>query len=179
MRKIMIATLASVSFSASAANYVSVDVESVKGLGGGASSTAQYVRAGTELGGIQWGLQNRTARFDRGIGLVNSLELTAGKHIGFITPFIGAGHDEGWNGKTPFNYGLVGATTRFQVGQGYLLSGVKTRVGSTEVVQTRQTVAFATYSIPIAKTVSVNLNASKSHQTIKENAFGVGLGFSF
>lgn len=179
MKKVIFAALAAISFSASAANYVSADVESVKGLGGGASSSAQYLRAGVDAGGIQWGLQSRTARFDRGIGLANSVELTAGKKVGFITPFVGAGHDNGWNGKAPFNYGLVGATTGFQAGPGFLLSGLKTRVGTTEVVQTKQTVAFATYSIPVTKTMSINLNASKSYQTIRENALGVGLGFSF
>ena len=175
----MIAALATVSFSASAANYVSLDAESVKGVGKGLGSTAHYVRAGTELGGLQWGIQSRTARFENNAGLVNSFELTSAKRVGFIAPFVGIGHDNGWNGKGPFNYGLVGATTRYQVGPGALLSGVKTRVGSTETVQTKQTVAFATYSIPVTKTVSINLNASKSYQTIKENAFGVGLGFSF
>ena len=179
MKKPLIAALAAISFSASAANYVSIDTESVKGVDGGRDSVAQYVRAGTELGGLQWGIQSRTARFERGAGLVNSFELTTSKNVGFIAPFVGIGHDNGWNGKEPFNYGLVGATTRYQVGPGSLLSGVKTRVGSTEDVRTKQTIAFATYSIPVTKTVSVNLNASKSYQTIKENAFGVGLGFTF
>lgn len=179
MKKTLIVALAAISFSASAANYVSVDVESVRGVDGGSNSIAQYVRAGTELGGLQWGIQSRTARFENGAGLVNSFELTSAKNVGFITPFIGLGHDNGWNGKEPFSYGLVGATTRYQVGPGSVLSGVKTRVGSTEDVRTKQTIAFLTYSIPVTKTVSVNLNASKSYQTIKENAFGVGLGFRF
>lgn len=179
MKKTLVTALAAISFSASAANYVSVDVESVKAVGGGAGSTAQYVRAGTELGGLQWGIQSRTARFERGAGLASSVELTAGKSVSFIQPFIGVGHDDGFNGKAPYNYGLLGATTRYQIGPGSLLSGLKTRIGSTEAVHTKQTVAFGTYSIPLTKTVSVNLNASKSYQTIKENAFGVGLGFSF
>ena len=179
MKKTLIALLAAASFNAMAANYVSMDVENVKGLNGGLSSSAQYFRAGTEQLGLQWGVQARTARFERGAGLVSSTELTAGKKIGFVTPFIGGGHDDGFNGKGPFNYGLVGATTGFQAGPGFLLSGLKTRVGSTEKVDTKQTVAFATYSIPVTKIVSVNLNASKSYQTIKENAFGICLGFSF
>jgi hypothetical protein len=179
MKKTLIASLAVVSFSASATNYVSIDAENVNGLKGGKSSTAHYVRAGTEIGGIQWGVQNRTARFDNNGGLVNSLELTAGKKIGLVTPFVGVGHDEGFNGAKPYNYGLVGVTSGFQVGPGYLLNGVKTRVGSSEAIQTKQTVAFGTYSIPVTKTMSINLNASRSYQTIKETALGVGVGFKF
>lgn len=179
MKKTLTAILLSISFSASAASYVSVDAESVKGLKGGASSTAQYFRAGTELAGLQWDLQNRTARFERGAGLINSTELTTGKKLGLVTPFAGAGYDAGFNGKGQFSYGLIGAKAGLQVGPGYALAGLKTRVGSTESTPTKQTVVFSTYSIPVTKTVSFNLNASKSFQTIKENAFGVGLGFSF
>ena len=65
------------------------------------------------------------------------------------------------------------------MGPGFLLTGIKTRVGSTEAVNTKQTVGFATYSIPVAKGVAVNLNASRSGQDIKENAWGLGLGFAF
>ena len=44
---------------------------------------------------------------------------------------------------------------------------------------THQTVAFGTYSYPVAKGVAVNLNLSKSYQDIKENTYGLGVGFSF
>jgi hypothetical protein len=178
MKKLLFASLAAVSFGASAANYASIDVENVKGLGGGANSVAQYVRFGTEVGGLQLGLQDRTARFAHG-GLLNSLELTAGKKVGMITPFVGVGHDNGFNGVSPYNYGLVGATAGYGIGPGFLLTGIKTRVGSNEKVDTKQTVTFATYSVPVTKVISINVNASKSYQTIKENSFGVGLGFSF
>ena len=116
---------------------------------------------------------------NHGAGLLNSLEMTAGKKFGMITPFVGVGHDNGFNGVSPYNYGLVGVTAGYGIGPGYLLSGIKTRVGSNEKVDTKQTLTFATYSIPVNKTVSINLNASKSYQTIRENSFGVGLGFSF
>ena len=75
---------------------------------------------------------------------------------------------------------LVGATAGGKVGPGFAMAGVKTRVGSTQDGdRTKQTLGFATYSIPVAKNVAVNLNVSRSWQTIKENASGVGVSFSF
>lgn len=183
MKKILAVLFFAVSGTALASNYVSIDVDKVNGLKGGKDSTAQYVRAGTNLGGIQFGLQSRTARVDGG-GMMNSLELTAAnnafKVLG-ITPFTGVGYDNGLNATQPsYKYGLVGATTGAQVGPGFALVGVKTRVGTTEDgPRTKQTVGFGTYSIPVNKTVSLNLNVSRSGQTIKENAVGLGLGFKF
>lgn len=182
MKKIVIASiLAAATVAASAASYVSVDVDNVVGRKGAGDSTAQYIRAGTELGGIQYGLQGRTAKLDAG-GLLSSVEVTGAKNsvnLYGITPFVGVGHDNGFNGGKSYNYGLVGATYGLPVGPGFLLTGVKTRVGSTEAVNTKQTVAFATYSIPVTKKVAFNLNASRSGQDIKEKAFGAGLSFSF
>ena len=54
-----------------------------------------------------------------------------------------------------------------------------TRVGSTEVHTTHQTVAYATYSVPVTKQLAVNLNVSRSTQDIKENAYGVGVKVGF
>ena len=182
MKKIFAILAVAISGAAFAADYVSVDVENVQGRNGGTDSTAQYVRAGKGFGDYQFGLQSRTARFDTGV-VVNSLEVTAANNkVSFagIRPFVGVGHDNGFNGGQSFNYGLVGATYGLPVGPGYLLTGVKTRVGSTEdAARTKQTVGFATYSIPVAKGVAVNLNASRSGQSIKENAFGAGLAFNF
>lgn len=179
MKKTMFAAMAAISFAASAASYVSIDVDNVKASNGGQNSTAQYVRAGTELSGLQWGLQSRTARNKDGSGLFNSLEVTAGKSFGIVTPFVGIGHDNGANGGQTYNYGLAGVQAGVQAGPGFALVGASTRVGSTEVARTKQTIAFATYSIPVTKKVFVNLNASKSYQDIKENAVGVGIGFNF
>lgn len=182
MKKIFAILALAISSSAFAVDYVSVDVENVTGRNGGTDSVAQYVRAGKGFGDYQVGLQSRTARFDTGV-VVNSLEVTAANNkvnVAGITPFIGAGHDNGFNGGQSFNYGLVGATYGRPVGPGFLLLGAKTRVGSTEDgARTKQTVGFATYSIPVAKNVAFNLNASRSGQDIQEKAFGVGLGFSF
>lgn len=181
MKKIIAILALALSGSVFANSYVSVDVENVKGRDGAKNSTAQYIRAGKEIGGLQFGLQGRTATIDGG-GMLSSVELTAAKNsfnVMGIRPFVGVGHDNGFNGGTPYNYGLVGATMGRPIGPGFLLLGAKTRVGTTAANETKQTVAFTTYSIPVAKGVSFNLNASRSYQDIKENAFGIGLGFSF
>ena len=183
MKKFAFAILTALSFGAFAADYVSVDVDNVLGRNGSGDSTAQYIRAGKGFGDYQLGLQGRTATMKDNSGILSSVEVTAAKNslnVKGVTPFVGMGHDNGFNGGTPYNYGLVGATYGLKAGPGFLLTGVKTRVGSTEAgARTKQTVGFATYSIPVAKNVAFNLNASRSGQTIKENAFGVGLGFSF
>jgi hypothetical protein len=183
MKKI-IAILALATFgTAFAADYVSVDIDSVTGLKGASNSTAQYSRAGKSLGNYQFGVQSRTANLKDG-GLVNSTEVTAANNkVSFagITPFVGVGHDNGFNGAngSAYTYGLVGATAGMPIGPGFALVGVKARVGSDEQTRTNQTVAFATYSIPVSKNVSVNLNASKSYKDIRENALGLGLSFNF
>lgn len=182
MKKIFAILALAVTTSAFAGSYLSVDVDNVLGRNGSKDSTAQYIRAGKEIGGIQYGLQGRNAKNKDGSGSFSSVEVTAAKNsinVAGITPFVGVGHDNGFNGGAGYNYGLVGATYGLKAGPGFLLTGVKTRVGSTAATETKQTVGFATYSIPVTKDVSVNLNASRSGQDIKENAFGVGLGFSF
>ena len=183
MKKIFAILALALTGTAFAADYVSVDVDTVKGVNGASDSTAQYVRAGKGFGSVQLGLQARTATIEGG-GLLNSLEATLANskiNVAGLTPFVGVGHDNGFNGAkgAAYTYGLVGATAGRPIGPGFALAGVKTRVGSDEATRTKQTVAFATYSIPVAKGVSLNLNASRSYQDIKENAFGLGLGFSF
>ena len=182
MKKILAILALAATTSAFAVDYVSVDVDNVLGRDGAGDSTAQYIRAGKEIGGIQFGLQGRTATMKDNSGMLSSVEVTAAKNsinVAGITPFVGVGHDNGFNGGTPYNYGLVGATYGRPIGPGFLLLGAKTRVGTTAATETKQSVAFTTYSIPVAKGVSLNLNASRSYQDIKENAYGLGLGFSF
>jgi hypothetical protein len=179
MKKILAILALALTGTAFAADYVSVDVDNVLGRDGAQDSTAQYIRAGKEIGGIQYGLQGRTATLKDNSGVLSSVEVTASKSsisIAGITPFVGVGHD---NGGAGYNYGLVGATTGFKAGPGFLLAGVKARVGSTEKDMTQQTIAFATYSIPVANKVSLNLNVSRSYRDIREDAYGLGLGFSF
>ncbi len=181
MKKVLLSVLlAGLAGIASAQNYLSVDVDQVRGVDGAKNSTAQYVRAGKAFGNLQLGLQSRTATVDGG-GMLNSLELTAANHrlvVAGLKPFVGVGHDNGFNGSGSFQYGLLGATAGTKVGPGFALAGAKTRV-NWDNANPKQTVVFATYSLPIAKQVSLNLNASKSYQDIKENAVGLGLGFSF
>lgn len=182
MKKILAILALALTGTAFAADYVSVDVENVEGRKGASDSTAQYVRAGKGFGDYQFGLQARTAKFTDN-SLASSVEVTGAKNslnVAGITPFVGVGHDNGGASAQAYNYGLVGATYGIKAGPGFLLTGIKTRVGSTENgARTKQTVWFGTYSIPVAKNVAVNLNASRSGETIKENALGLGLTFNF
>ena len=183
MKKIFAILALALTGTAFAADYVSIDVDNVQGRKGASDSTAQYVRAGKGFGNYQLGLQSRTATVEGG-GLLNSFEATVAnnKVSAFgVTPFVGVGYDNGFNGANgaSYRYGLVGATYGLKAGPGYLLTGVKTRVGSSEDTRTKQTVTFATYSVPVTKSVAVNLNASRSSQDIKESAVGLGLAFNF
>ena len=183
MKKTLIAAIVALSAgTALAQNFVSVDVDRVQGLNGAKDSTAQYIRAGKTFGDMQLNLQSRTATVEGG-GMLNSVEVTGAhnrvKMLG-VQPVGGVGHDNGFNGGSgkSYQYGLVGATTGTKVGPGYALVGVKTRVNWDDA-NPKQTVGFTTYMVPITKSVSLNLNASKSWQDIKENAVGLGLGFTF
>ena len=180
MKKLLAIAALAVSGVAFAADYASVDVDHVVSKQGYASSQAQYVRVGKEVAGLQLGVQSRTSVSENG-GMYNSLETTVGKSIAGFTPFVGMGFDNGLNGGkgADFRYTLAGVTTGTGIGPGYLLGGLKTRLTSSEATMTHQTVAFGTYSIPVTKGVSINVNASKSYQDIKENAYGLGVGFAF
>lgn len=183
MKKIFAILALALTSTAFAADYVTIDVDNVQGRKGASDSTAQFVRAGKGFGDYQLNLQSRTATVENG-GMRNSFEATiANNKVGFagVTPFVGVGHDNGFNGANgaSYQYGLVGASYGLKAGPGYLLTGVKTRVGSTQDDRTKQTVTFATYSVPVAKNVSVRLNASRSSQDIKESALGLGLAFNF
>ena len=182
MKKIFAILALAITGTAFAADYVTVDVDHVKSNSGYASSQAQYVRAGKEVAGLQLGVQSRTSVSSSG-GMYNSLETTVGKNIYGFTPFVGMGFDNGLNGAKngDFRYTLAGVTTGVPVPGvgGYLLGGLKTRLTSSEAAMTHQTIAFGTYSYPVAKNVAVNVNFSKSYQDIKENAYGLGVGFSF
>jgi len=183
MKKILAILVLASAGAASAADYVSIDVEHVRGLQGQPNSTAQYIRAGKGFGDYQIGVQGRTAQTAKNARTNSSLEIYGSRNsvnIMGITPFIGAGHDNGPNGAGSYSYGLVGATYGLQVGPGTLLAGAKTRVGSTESsATTKQTLVYAAYRVPVAGQVSLNLTAARSSQTIKENSVGLGLTASF
>jgi len=182
MKKIIAILALGLAGSAFAQNFVSVDVDSVRGVNGAKDSTATYVRAGKAFDNLQLNLQSRTATIDGG-GMLNSLEVTMSNHklvVAGFKPFVGVGHDNGFNGGSgkSFQYGLLGLTTGAKVGPGYALVGAKTRVNWDDA-NPKQTVGFATYMMPVAKNVALNFNVSKSWQTIQENAVGLGVGFSF
>ena len=184
MKKFAFASiLALASVAATAANFVQVEQEHVTGRAGADGSAVTYLRAGKDFGDTSLGLQSRTARFNAG-GIASSLEATvSNKNVSVlgITPFVGVGHDFGGAASSPsYNYGLVGATAGAKIGPGFALAGVKTRVGSTEDVgRTKQTVTFASYSVPVAKDTAVNVGVSRSSQDIKEKGVSVGVSFGF
>ncbi len=104
MKKTLLAVVAAVSFGVQASDFVSVDVDHVTDSKTKQVSTAEYVRAGKEVGGVQLGLQSRTARYSDGSGMYNSLELTAGKNFGgLLTPYVGWGYDNGLLTRTRNN----------------------------------------------------------------------------
>ena len=184
MKKLLAILALAMSGTAFSADFVSVAVDQVTDREDGSKSTAQYIRAGKEIGGIQYGLQSRTARAADGSGLFNSLEVTGGKNYQVAgltaTPFVGMGYDNTMNGaNTPYRYGVAGVNVGRPVGAGYALSGIKTRFGGTEATRTAQTVTFVQYAHPVAKNVAVVAGLSRSEQDIKERAYSLGLQFGF
>jgi hypothetical protein len=185
MKKFAIAMLTALSFGAFAADFVSVSVEHVTDRSNSAKSTVEYVRAGKEINGLQYGLQSRSARSNDGTGLFSSLEGTVGKNYGVaglnVSPFVGAGRDLSKNGASePYTYGVVGATAGKPMFGGYMLAGVKTRAGSTESgSRTKQTLTFAEYAYPVTKTLAVTAGVTRSTQDIKERAFALGVSVGF
>jgi hypothetical protein len=179
MKKTLLALALSLGFATTAqASWVSYDVDQVKAdAKGGKDSTAHYFRAGFSMSGLDTMVQARSAAFDGG-GLVHSVEATVGKAIGMVTPFVGVGHDLGFNGAKSFNYGLVGASTGMKLGPAWAYAGAKTRLNWDDA-NPKQTVTFIGASLPVSKKLSVNAGYSKSTQDIKEHAVGFGARLSF
>jgi hypothetical protein len=183
MKKIFVMLMLATSTGVFAADYASVTVERVTDLNTGAESTAQFVRFGKEIDGVQYGVQSRTARYDNG-GLLNGLEGTVGKNLSTngvtITPYAGVGYDNTRNGAgTPYNYGKVGINAGTAIGPGYALVGINTRALTTAAKETKQTVVFAQYAYPIAKKVSLTASVGRSMETIRERSYGVGISVGF
>jgi hypothetical protein len=178
MKKTLLTLALTLGFSTAQAAWISYDVDQVKAdAKGGSDSTAHYFRAGFTAGGLDNMIQARSAAFNNG-GLVHSLEVTSGKKIGMITPFVGVGHDLGYNGAKSFNYGLIGASTGMPLGPLWVYAGGKTRVNFDDA-NPKQTVTFIGASLPVTKKLSVNAGYSKSTQDIKEHAVGIGARLSF
>ena len=178
MKKIAIASLIAVAAAAQAGGFVSYGVDQVTDRVSNQQSIAQYVRAGTTLGDYNLGLQNRNARTNDNQSMFNSLELTAGKTVFGINPFVGVGFDNGGAGAKPYEYGLVGANAGVKVGPGYAMAGAKTRVnwGSTNP---KQSVVFVSYDMPVISKVSVGVGVSQSYQDIQDRAVGLTVSVGF
>lgn len=180
MKKLSIAAaILAASSVAHAANYVSVDIDRVTDTKTKVQSTAQYVRAGADMGGLNYGLQVRTATFENS-GMLNSVEGTVAKELGGVSIFGGLGHDNGFNGARgkDYQYGLVGVSAGVPLGPVYGFAGLKTRVNFQDATPA-QTVAWSGVSYPLTKKVSVSASVSASREDIKENAFGFGLRVGF
>jgi len=180
MKKIvLVAALLSAFGIANAANFVSIDVDRVTDTKTKVQSTAQYVRAGYDFGGLNYGLQAKTSVYENN-GMFNSVEGTVGKSFGPFTPYVGVGHDNGFNGARgkDYQYGLVGVTAGAPVGPVYAFTGVKTRVNFQDNTP-NQTLGFVGVSYPLTKAVSVSASVTASRQDIKENAVGFGVRVGF
>lgn len=179
MKKTLLALALSLGFATTAhAGWISYDVDQVKAdAKGGKDSTAHYLRAGFSASGLDTMIQARSAAFNGG-GLVHSVEATVGKAIGPVTPFVGIGHDLGYNGAKSFEYGLVGLSTGMKVGPLWGYAGAKTRLNFDDA-NPKQTVTFIGASLPVSKKLSINAGYSKSTQDIKEHAVGIGARLSF
>jgi len=106
-----------IGFGTAQAGWISYDLDQVKAdAKGGSDSQAHYIRAGGSVAGFNTMMQARTASFDKG-GMVHSVELTAGKQLGPVSPFVGIGHDLGFNGSKSFQYGLIGVSGGMPIGK--------------------------------------------------------------
>jgi hypothetical protein len=178
MKKTILSIAMAIGFGTAQAGWISYDLDNVKAdAKGGKDSQAHYIRAGGSVAGFNTMMQARTASFDGG-GMVHSVEVTAGKQLGPINPFVGVGHDLGFNGSKSFQYGLIGASAGMPVGKVFAYAGAKTRVNWDDA-NPKQTVTFIGASLPVTKQLSVNVGASKSTQDIKETAFGAGVRVTF
>ena len=177
LKKTIIALSLGTLMGVASAGVVSLEVDHVKDDKTSAKSTAQYLRVNGTVDGLDLGLQARTATFAKG-GMVNSLELTGGSKFGPVAAFAGVGFDNGFNGVKPFQYGLVGASTGMKFGVVSTYAGVKTRV-NWDSANPKQTVMFAGASMPVTKGLALEAGVSKSLQTIKETAWGLGVSAKF
>lgn len=180
MKKTILTAAITLGLSSSAiAGWFGYDLDYVKSDAKGINNShAHYVRVGGEVAGFNTMLQARTANFSGSGGMLHSVELTAGKQVGFANPFIGIGHDLGYNGNNSFQYGLVGASTGTKIGPLQTYAGFKTRLNWDDN-NPKQTITFIGVAMPVTKQLSVNVGASKSTQDIKETAYGAGLRVNF
>lgn len=176
MKKTIIALSLGTLMGVASAATVSFESDRVKDDKTHAEYTAKYLRVNGTFEGMDLGLQSRTATVKG--GMFNSLEVTGGGKLGPVSAFAGVGFDNGLNGVKPFNYGLVGATAGAKFGVVSTYAGVKTRV-NWDSAAPKQTLMFAGASMPVVKGLALEAGVSKSVQTIKETAWGLGVSAKF
>jgi len=180
MKKILIALSVMLTSMLTMAQTVGVDVDRVYNRQLKIYGDAHWMRVNATVDGVNYGLLNRTTKYDTGLGLWNNLEGSVGKTLGAFTPFVAAGYDDGRNGgiNKAFWYTRVGVGTGFAMGPGRLNLSVNTRVNF-EQSDPKQSIVSVVYSVPVSDKVSVSLRVINSYQTIKEDYRGVGLTYRF
>ena len=178
LKKTIIALTLGTLMGVASAAVVSYESDRVKDDKTHAEYTAKYLRVNGTMEGLDLGVQARTAVLAKNAGMMNSLELTAGSKVGPVAVFGGVGFDNGLNGVNPFQYGLVGASTGMKFGVVNTFAGVKTRV-NWDSANPKQTVMFAGANMPLVKGLALEAGVSKSYQTIKETAWGLGVSAKF
>ena len=139
-------------------------------------SQAQVLTYTHDVGKYGVTLLSRTARFENGGGLINSLELTAGRALGPVYVFGGVGHD---NGAKQFQYGLVGVAHSLPINKELsLYTAVSSRL-NWETHAPEQHLARVGLSLAMSKHASLNAGFMHSSGDIKERGVTVGAAFRF
>lgn len=180
MRKLLLAlSLASAVGVAQAATF-GANVERIKDTDSNVSTNVQHLSAAAQVFKMDMNLDVRSQMQDSEFHL-KSAEVTLGKKLlKHVDVFAGLGHEAGFQGANAdkFQYAVVGAKTGMKLGPFDAHAGVKTRV-HWEDNKPKQTHLFAGLAHPLTKQMTLHVNASKSYQDVKENAFSAGLSYKF
>jgi len=180
MRKLLLAlTLASAVGVAQAATF-GAHLERVKDTDSNVSNNVQNFHVASKMFKMDMNLNVRSQMEDKEFHLKNA-EVTLGKKLlKRVDVFAGLGHEAGYQNTNAekFQYAVVGAKTGMKLGPFDAHAGVKTRV-HWEDNKPKQTHLFAGLAHPLTKAVTLHVNASKSYQDVKENAFSAGVSVKF
>lgn len=180
MRKLLLALSLASAVGVAQAATVGLNVERIKDTDTSVGTNVQHVHAATKMFKMDMNLNVRSQMEDKDFHLKNA-ELTLGKKLlKRVDVFAGLGHEAGFQGANAdkFQYALVGAKTGMKLGPFDAHAGVKTRVNF-DGDKPKQTHLFAGLAHPLTKAVTLHVNASKSYQDVKENAFSAGLSYKF
>lgn len=180
MKKILVASALMLTSLLSWAQSVGLDVDRVYNRQYKIYGDAHWLRINNTVDGINYGVFNRTTKYDTGLGLWNNLEGSIGKTFNGISPSVSLGYDDGRNGgvDTDFFYTRLGVSTGFDLGSGRLNIGANTRVNFS-ASDPKQSIVSLVYSVPIAPKWNVSIRYMKSYETIQEDYAGVGLTYRF